>query len=159
LSVDRLIRSVGVTLDTLSPPDLADLCPRLALVGSRGEVGALGLAVDGDDRPVTPGERVWFRASALVRVHVAVDDVDARPLRLVDGERARLVAVAAGAGPLAVTDRRVVGVLRATPERPRLAYALAWDEVDDVGPAATGGVVLLAGPLLGALTLDPLRPR
>jgi len=73
-----------------------------------------------------------------------------------EGPRARLLAVAAGTGPLAVTDRRVVGVLRATTARPRLAYALAWPEVDDVGPAASGGVRLLSTRLLGALTLDLL---
>ena len=93
---------------------------------------------------------------ALVRVHAAVDEHDGRPVRQADGPNARLVAMAAGAGPLAVTDRRIVGVLRATPDRPRLAYALDWAEIDDVGPAASGGVRLLSPQLLGALTIDLL---
>ena len=145
-------------MDTLSPPDLADLCPRVAVVGPTGAVPHLGLAVDGADRPVIgPGERVLHRTSGLVRIHAAVDEQGGGPVRLVDGPRARLLAVAAGAGPLAVTDRRIVGILRATPSRPRLAYALAWSEVDDVGPAPSGGVRLLSTALLGALTVDPLR--
>ena len=157
MSVDRLIRSVGSTLHTLSPPDLADLCPRLAVVGPTGAVPGLGFAVDEADRPVLgPGARVLLRGSALVRVHAAIDESDGRPLRQVDGGRARLLAVAAGAGPVAVTDRVIVGVLRATPDRSRLAYALAWSEVDDIGPAPSGGVRLLSTRLVGALTLDLL---
>jgi len=147
-------------LDTLSPPDLAALCPRVAVVGPSGAVAALDFEVDEADQPViAPAERVLYRSSALVRIHAAVDEVVGCPVRLVDGPRARLVAVAAGAGPVAVTDRRVVGVLRVTPSRPRLAYALAWSEVDDVGPAASGGVRLLSTALLGALTLDPLSSQ
>jgi hypothetical protein len=151
------MRSVRATLDTLSPPDLADLCPRLAVVGPTGTVPGLGFAVDAADRPlVASEERVLLRASALVRVHAAVDDVGGRPLRHADGAGARLLAVAAGAGPMVVTDRRVAGVLRAAPSRPRLAYALVWEEIDDVGPAPSGGVCLLSTRLVGALTLDPL---
>lgn len=157
LSVDRPIRSVWATLDTLPPPDLADLCPRLAVVGPSGAVPDLGFAVDGIDRPVLGvGERPLLQGSALVRVHAAVEAVGGRPLRQGATSQARLLAVAAGAGPLAVTDRRIVGVLRATWDRPRLAYALSWSEVDDVGPAASGGVRLLSTRLLGALTLDGL---
>lgn len=161
MSVDRPIRSVGATLDTLHPPDLAELCPRLAVVGPAAAVPALGFSLDRGDRPVIdPGERVLLRGHALVRVHAAVDEGGGRPLRLVEAPRARLAAAAAGAGPVAVTDRRIVGVLRATTERPRLAYALDWSDIDDVGPAASGGARLLSTRLLGALTIDLLpAPR
>ncbi len=157
MSVDRLIRSVSATFDTLSPPDLADLCPRVAEVGPDGAAPHLGLTVDPADRPLLgPHEHLVLRGSALVRIHAAVDPDDGCPLRRMDGPRARVLAVAAGVGPLAVTDHRVVGVLRADAGRPRLAYVLAWSEVDDVGPAPSGGVRLLATALLGALTLDLL---
>ena len=157
LSVDRPMRSVEPTLDLLAPPALADLCPRLARVDASGAVPALGLTVDDRDRP-TPGtgERPVWRGTALVRVHTAVGD-DEQPLLHGHAARARLVAVAAGTGPLAVTPDRLLGVLRPTPQRPRLAYAMGWAEVDDVGPAPSGGVRLLSTLLLGGLTIDVLR--
>ena len=142
-TVDRLIRSIRVTLDALAPPELASLCPRLAW--SDGAA------------PVVGDERERWRGHALVRVHGAVGAVDGQPLRGSADPHARLLALAAGAGPVVVTDLRVLGVLQATPDRPALAYELAWDEVDDVSPAATGGVLLLATALLGGLTIDPLR--
>lgn len=108
-----------------------------------------GPAVGGD-------ETVVWRGSALVRVHGAVGADDGRPLRASSDPRARVLALAAGAGPLVVTSARVAGILRATAERPALGYELGWDEVDDVAPAASGGVVLLATALLGGLTIDPL---
>ncbi len=139
LSVDRLIRSVEVTLDVL---DLPELCPRLVPAGA--------VAPPADDEAVVG--RWW----CPVRGHAAVDP-GGRPLRRSAAPSARLLAVAAGAGPVVVSDRRVTGTLPATAGRPALAYELAWDEVDDVGPAASGGVRLLSTRLLGALTLDPVR--
>jgi len=100
---------------------------------------------------------VRWRGHALVRIHGAVGAGDGRPLRASDDAEALLVALAAGAGPVVVTDRRIAGVLLEAPGRPALAYELDWVDVDDVSPAATGGVLLLATPLLGGLTLDPLR--
>jgi hypothetical protein len=66
------------------------------------------------------------------------------------------MALAAGAGPVLVTDRRLTGVLLEAPGRPALTYELAWVDVDDVSPATSGGVLLLATPLLGGLTIDPV---
>ncbi len=96
-----------------------------------------------------------WRGRALVRVHAAVGADDGRPLRSSRDPDARLLALAAGAGPVLVTDRRVVGVL-APSDRPALRFDLAWDEVDDVSPAPSGGVLLLATALLGGLTIDPI---
>jgi hypothetical protein len=101
---------------------------------------------------------VRWRGHALVRVHGAVGAGDGRPLRTSDDVDARLVALAAGAGPVVVTDRRITGILLEAPIRPALAYELEWVDVDDVSPAASGGVLLLATPLLGGLTVDPLAP-
>lgn len=104
-----------------------------------------------------PGEAVLASGWALVRVHVAVDAVDGRPLRRSDRPEARLLAVVAGTGPVALTTGGVAGLVRAGPDRPAVAYAMAWREVDDVGPAASGGVRLLSTTLLGGLTLDLVR--
>jgi hypothetical protein len=136
--------SIRRTLRALDPPDLASLCPRLAWVAD-------------DERPTpTPEERVCWRGWALVRVHGAVGADDGRPLRASSDPNARLLAIAAGAGPVVVTDRRVVGVLDATADRAALRVDLAWDEVDDVSPAPSGGVLLASTALLGGLTLDPV---
>ncbi len=144
-------------MDTLRPPDLAELCPRLAVVGPAGDVPGLGFAVDDEGLPQgAPGEQVLLRGVALVRAHAAVDALDGRPVRRELGPQARLLALAAGAGPLAATTERVIGILRVTADRPALAYALDWAEIDDVGPAASGGVRLLSTSLLGALTIDLL---
>jgi hypothetical protein len=138
------MRSIRTTLETLAPPDLAALCPRLAWVTA-------------DVTPrVEPGERVLWAGRGLVRLHGAVGAADGRPARATDEDELRLLGLAAGAGPVTVTDRRIVGVLRAEPDRPALAYELAWPEVDDVGPAASGGVRLLATGLLGGITIDPV---
>jgi hypothetical protein len=110
--------------------ELADLCPALAPVRWQGH--------------------------ALVRLHGAVGAHDGRPLRRSTDADARLLALAAGAGPVVVTDQRVSGVLLATSERPALAWALDWADVDDVTPAPTGGVRLLSTRLLGGVTLDPV---
>ena len=135
--------SIRRTLRALDPPDLASLCPRLTWVA--------------DEPPApAPRERVWWRGRALVRVHGAVGADDGRPLRASGDPNARLLAIAAGAGPVLLTDRRVVGVLDATLDRPALRYDLAWDEVDDVSRAPSGGVLLASTALLGGLTLDPV---
>lgn len=123
---------------------LGELCPRLAVLDGPGA------APRGDGRVVWSG---W----ALVRVHASVDAADGRPLRWSAGPEARVVPVAAGAGPVVLTDRGVAGVVRAAGGRPALAYQMAWSEIDDVGPARAGGVRLLSTTLLGALTLDPVR--
>lgn len=122
---------------------MAALCPHLAWV-------------EGDEPAVGPAERVLWRGAALVRVHGSFGADDGRPLRHSDDVEARLVALAAGTGPVVVTDRRVTGVLRATTSRPALGYALAWDEVDDVSAATSGGVLFLSTRLLGGLTVDPV---
>jgi hypothetical protein len=138
------MRSIRSTLETLAPPDLAVLCPRLAWATAVAS-------------PATePGERVLWAGTGLVRLHGAVGAADGRPARATDAAELRLLALAAGAGPVTVTDRRVAGVLRPEPDRPALAYELAWAEVDDVGPAASGGVRLLATGLLGGVTIDPV---
>lgn len=112
----------------------------------------------GVDGVVVPAaEAVLWRGPAFVRVHVAVDAASGRPLRGSTGDRARVTPAAAGAGPVVVTDRRVLAVIRATAGRPSVAARLDWAEVDDVGPSAHGGVRLLASALLGGLTVQPLK--
>jgi hypothetical protein len=101
-------------------------------------------------------ERVRWQGRALVRVHGAVGAADGQPLRASSDPEARLLALAAGAGPLVVTDQRVVGLLEATADRPALGFELAWEDVDDVSPAPSGGVLLASTALLGGLTIDPI---
>ena len=66
-----------------------------------------------------------------------------------------MVALAAGVGGVVVT---AVGVYAHLDDGALAGHdvALGWEEVDDVGPAAAGGVRLLSTGLLGALTIDPV---
>jgi hypothetical protein len=91
-----------------------------------------------------------------VRLHGAVGALDGLPVRWSADADARLLALAAGAGPVVVTDQRLSGVLLATPDRPAMAWSMDWVDVDDVAPASTGGVQLLSTRLLGGVTLDPV---
>ena len=131
-----LQRRVGANLRRLrvergySQEAFADLCPML-----------------------TP---VRWQGHALVRLHGAVGARDGQPLRHSTDADARVLALAAGSGPVVVTAHQVSGVLLATPDRPAMAWALDWADVDDVSPAPTGGVLLLSTRLLGGVTLDPV---
>lgn len=131
------VKSTAADLD-LAPAVLADLCPRV-----RPAAGP---------EPACTG-RVLARARALVRAHVALDAADGRPLRHSTGRHARVLPLAAGAGTVVVTTAGVHVHL----DDGGLAghdLALDWIEVDDVGPAAAGGVRFLASRRLGALTID-----
>ena len=55
-----------------------------------------------------------WQGHALVRLHGAVGASDGLPLRHSTDADARLLALAAGAGPVVVTDQRAGGVLLAT---------------------------------------------
>jgi hypothetical protein len=110
--------------------ELADLCPRLAAVRWSGH--------------------------ALVRLHGAIGAHDGLPLRRSADADARLLDLAAGAGPVVVTERRVSGVLLATAERPALAWELDWVDVDDVSAGSAGGVLLLSTSLLAGVSIDPV---
>lgn len=129
----------------------------MAPIDEDGAAPALGVGLDGARLRLAEGDPVLWRGPAFIRVHAAVGSTGDAPLRGARGDRALVVALVAGAGPVAVTPARVVAVLRPTAARSAVAVGLGWDEVDDVSPSAHGGVLLLSTTLLGGLTLDPVR--
>lgn len=133
------VTAVDLDLDLdLDPAGLAELCPRVRPAPGPG--------------PVVTGP-VLGRCRALVRVHVAVGADDGRPLRHSADPRARVLPLAAGAATVVLAADAVHAHL----DDGDLAghdVSLSWAEVDDVGPAAGGGVRLLSTRLLGALTVD-----
>lgn len=129
----------------------------MAAIDDRGAAPALGVRIEGDRLCLAGADPVLWRGPAFVRVHAAVDVRGDSPRGGVAGDRALVVPLVAGAGPVVVTPARVVAVLRPTAARSAVAVGLGWDEVDDVGPSVHGGVLLLATTLLGGLTVDPIR--
>jgi hypothetical protein len=124
----------------------------MAAIGLPG--GGLGVHVDPDGVP-HPSEPVRARARALVEVHGSVDPADGRPLRLSDGDQARLLPLAAGVGHVAVTPQRLVGTVLNADRTQAVVYAMAWGEVDDIGGRP---LRFLSTSLVGAVTVDVIGP-